>query len=229
MLQGLGAQIEFDGKRVAYAPGPLRAQPLTVPGDISAAAFFIVAATITPGSAITIRDVGVNPTRMGLVDALVQMGADIALENLRTWTGEPVADLTVRSASLRGITVGPDLALRAIDEIPVLSVAAARAQGATKITGIKELRNKESDRIAAIERILASVDVSVEALPNGIGIAGGSQDAARGIIRTEGDHRTAMAVAALAAAAGPLSIDDASGIDVSFPEFIKTMAKAQSE
>ena len=228
MLAGLGASIEFDGTHVRYEPSSLAAADHRVPGDLSAAAFFIVAATITEGSDITIRDVGVNPTRTGLIDVLAQMGADIRLWNHRTWTGEPVADITVRSAALRGVSVGPDAALRAIDEIPVLSVAAARAAGPTRITGIKDLRHKESDRVQAIERLLACVDVSVEVLPNGITIAGGGDATARGPVRTEGDHRTAMAAAALAAAAGPLSIDDAEGIGVSFPGFIQTLTKAQA-
>lgn len=228
MLAGLGASIEFDATHVTYEPSALCAADLRIPGDLSAAAFFIVAATITQGSDITIRDVGVNPTRMGLIEVLGQMGADIRLSNPRTWTGEPVADISVRSAPLRGVSVGPDAALRAIDEIPVLSIAAARADGPTRITGIEDLRNKESDRVQAIERLLASVDVSVEVLPNGITIAGGGETAARGPVQTQGDHRTAMAAAALAAAAGPLTIDDADGIGVSFPGFIQTLIKAQA-
>ena len=227
MLRSMGAQITFDGKRVDYSAGLLHARDIRIPGDFSAAAFFMVAATVAENSDICIRDVGINPGRTGLLDALLQMGAAIELTNRRMWNEEPVADIRVRSARLRGIAVGPDLALRAIDEIPVLAVAAARAAGQTRITGIKELRNKESDRIAAIGRILATVDVSVEALPNGIEIAGGPDGSGSGTVRTEGDHRTAMSVAALAAAAGPLGIDDAGEIDVSFPGFIETMAKAQ--
>lgn len=227
MLQAFGASVTFDGKRIDYEPGPLHAQTLEVPGDFSAAAFFIVAATITPDSDITIKDVGVNPTRTGLLDALLQMGAKIQVQNERIAAGEPVADIRVRYAPLNGIAIGPDLALRAIDEILVLSVAAARAHGRTRITGISELRNKESDRVAAISRVLAAVDVSVESLPNGIDIAGGSSGTGTGIILTQGDHRTAMSVAALAAAAGPIGIDDVQSIDVSFPGFRQTLEKAQ--
>ena len=227
MLQAFGARVTFDGKRIDYEPGPLHAQTLEVPGDFSAAAFFIVAATITPRSDITIKDVGVNPTRTGLLDALLQMGANITIQNERVSAGEPVADICVRYAPLSGISIGPDLALRAIDEILVLSVAAGRARGRTRITGISELRNKESDRVAAISRVLAAVDVSVESLPNGIDIAGGSSGTGAGIILTQGDHRTAMSVAALAAAAGPIGIDDVQSIDVSFPGFRETLEKAQ--
>ena len=228
MLQSFGANLRSDGKRIDYEYGPLRMQPVDVPGDFSSAAFFMVAASITPGSAITLKDIGVNPTRTGLLDALLQMGARIELRNHRTWAGEPVADIQVQSAPLRAITVGPDLALRAIDEVLVLSVAAARAAGTTKITGIRELRTKESDRVAAIGRILASVDVKVESLPNGIEIVGGTGNARGGTILTHGDHRTAMSVAALAASAGPLVIDDAAGIDVSFPGFRAALVKAQA-
>ena len=227
MLQSFGANITFDGKRIDYEPGPLQPNNVMVPGDFSAAAFFMVAATITPDSDITIRDVGVNPTRTGLLDALMQMGANIDVLDRRERGGEAIADIRVRSASLHGIAVGPDLALRAIDEVLVLCVAAARASGKTTITGIGDLRNKESDRIAAIGRILATVDVSVESLPNGIEIAGGAAPAS-GTVLTHGDHRTAMSVAALAAAAGPIGIDDADGIDVSFPEFQATLTKAQA-
>lgn len=228
MLQAFGADISFDGRRIECKATPLAASRIVIPGDFSAAAFFIVAATITPGSSITLKGVGVNRTRTGLLDALLAMGAQIELANERTIAGEPVADIRVVSAHLRGTTVGPDLALRSIDEILVLSVAAAHAAGPTKITGIGELRNKESDRVAAISRILGAVDVSVDVLPNGIEIAGGPARHARGTILTHGDHRTAMSVAALAAAAGPLAIDDANGIDVSFPGFAETLAKAQA-
>lgn len=228
MLQTFGANITSDGREVAYEPGPLAASDIYVPGDFSAAAFFIVAATITAGSDITIKDVGVNPTRTGLLDALLAMGARIELSNPRTIGGEPVADVHVVAAKLQGTTVGADLALRAIDEILVLSVAAAQAAGPTKITGIGDLRNKESDRVAAIARILDAVDVSVDVVPNGIEIAGGPGRSGNDTILTHGDHRTAMSVAALAAAAGPLTIDDSSGIDVSFPGFANILAKAQA-
>ncbi|MDP9018774.1 MAG: 3-phosphoshikimate 1-carboxyvinyltransferase [Candidatus Eremiobacteraeota bacterium] len=228
MLEGFGASIKHDATSVTYEYTPIQAGEIAVPGDFSAAAFFMVAATITPGSDITIRDVGVNPTRTGLLDALREMGASIEITNPRLWANEPVADIHVCAAPLHGITIGPELALRSIDEILVLSVAAARAGGSTKITGIRELRTKESDRIAAISRILQTVDVSVETLPNGIEIAGGSGSPGKGRVLTQGDHRTAMSVAALAAAAGPLSIDDAAGIDVSFPGFQLMLEKAQA-
>jgi len=227
LLADFGAAIAFDGRTVRYEPGPLGCDALRMPGDFSAAAFFLVAATIAPGSALVIRDVGVNPARTGLLDVLLSMGARIEQRNERAWGSEPVADLYVESSELRGTAVGPQTAQRAIDEILVLAVAAARASGATRVSGVRALRDKESDRLAGIERILSRVDVKVEALPNGIVIHGGPGGSGSGTVATAGDHRTAMAVAALATAAGPLSIDDGASIAVSFPDFLATLQKAQ--
>jgi 3-phosphoshikimate 1-carboxyvinyltransferase len=228
LLRYFGADIAFDRANVELRSGPTAFEPVDVAGDFSAAAFFMVAASVAPGSHLTIEDVGVNPSRTGLLDALLQMGASISLENQRERCGEPVADVVVRHAHLHGTQIGAELALRAIDEIPVLSVAAAFARGETRITGIRELRTKESDRVAAIERMLAAVAVEVEHLPNGIAIAGGAPVAGGALIETHHDHRTAMSVAALAAGAGPLAIDSEASIDVSFPDFTQTLARAQA-
>lgn len=227
LLQYFGADITFDRSTVELRSMPDAFKDVDVVGDFSAAAFFIVAATIAPGSSIVIEDVGVNPTRTGLYEALVQMGAHIRFERMREVSGEPVADIVVEAAPLRGIAVSADIALRAIDEILVLAVAAAFAQGETRITGVRELRTKESDRLAAIERLLSAVGVHVESLPNGIAIHGGTPRADGAMVATHGDHRTAMAAAALAAGAGRLSIDDETSIDVSFPNFTDTLRKAQ--
>ncbi|HET9096791.1 MAG TPA: hypothetical protein VFN37_09025, partial [Candidatus Baltobacteraceae bacterium] len=197
-------------------------------GDFSAAAFFIVAATVAQGSAVTIPGVGVNPSRTGLLDALLQMGARIRLENPRERCGEPVADIAVESAPLRAIAVGGELALRAVDEMLVLAVAAAFAQGETRITGIQELRNKESDRLAAMLRLMHAAGVEIEPLPNGVAIRGGGPRCGGELVETHGDHRTAMAAACLAAGAGALRIDDEQSIDVSFPEFIPQLRKVQA-
>jgi 3-phosphoshikimate 1-carboxyvinyltransferase len=227
MLKYLGADIAWDGTTVALRGGLTNANPIAVCGDFSAAAFFIVAATVAPDSDLTIEGVGVNPTRAGLLDALLQMGAQIELHNTREVAGEPVADLRVRHARLHGITIGPDIALRAIDEIPVLAVAAAFAAGETKITGVRELRTKESDRVAAIERLLNAAAITVETSPNGLVIAGGQPRANGTVIDTHDDHRTAMAAATLAAGAGPLQIDSDASIDVSFPAFLETLGSVQ--
>ncbi len=227
MLKYLGAEITFDRTSVALHCGPRSFAPITIPGDFSAAAFFIVAACVTKGSHVRIPGVGINPTRTGLLNALQQMGADIEIHNQREICGEPVGDIIARYAPLRGVAVGPDLALRAIDEMPALAMAAAFASGTTRITGIRDLRVKESDRISAIERLLMSVGISSEALSNGIAIHGGMPGSRNGAIETHGDHRTVMAAAALAAGAGTLEVDDASSAAVSFPNFLETWRAAQ--
>ena len=135
ILQYLGADVAWDGKRIEFRAGPLRAEPIQIAGDVSSAAFFITAAAITEGSSIVVAGVGVNPTRTGLLDALRQMGARIDVRNLRVVCGEDVADVAVEHAAMRPTVIGPDLALRAIDEIPLLAVAAAFAPGSTKSRG----------------------------------------------------------------------------------------------
>ncbi len=227
LLRYLGADIVWNGSTIELHGTLTNANPVTVCGDFSSAAFFIVAATVAPGSELTVEGVGVNPTRTGLLDALLAMGASIELRNTREVAGEPVADIHVRHAALRGIAIGPDVALRAIDEIPVLAVAAAFAAGETKITGVRDLRTKESDRVAAIERLLNSVGIGVETAPNGLVIAGGTPRAGGSRIDTHDDHRTAMAAATLAAGAGPLEIDSDASIDVSFPSFLETLGSVQ--
>jgi len=227
LLRYLGADITWDGSTIQLRGTLTNGDPVTVCGDFSSAAFFIVAATVAPGSELTVEGVGVNPTRTGLLDALLAMGASIELRNTREVAGEPVADIHVRHSALRGIAIGPDVALRAIDEIPVLAVAAAFAAGETKITGVRDLRTKESDRVAAIERLLNSVGIGVETSPNGLIIAGGTPRAGGSRIETHDDHRTAMAAATLAAGAGPLEIDSDASIDVSFPSFLETLGSVQ--
>lgn len=219
LLRYHGAQIEWDGCRITFSRVPQQIKPMTVPGDLSAAAFFLTAATLAPGSDLTISQVGVNPTRTGLLDALRRMGATIELRNERELCGEPVAEITVRSTPLHGIEVEPELALRAIDEIPLLAIAAAFAQGETRITGIADLRTKESDRLAAIVRLLDAVGVETREIPAGIAIRGGKPTPRGGVLETRGDHRVVMAAAVLAAASGEIAIDDAASAAVSFPDF----------
>jgi 3-phosphoshikimate 1-carboxyvinyltransferase len=228
MLRYLGADIAWDGTVVELLRGPASAHPIVVPGDFSAASFFIVAAALTAGSDLTIRGVNVNPTRTGLLDILEAMGAAIERTQERERSGEPIADVRVVPAPLRAVTIGQDMALRAIDELPLVAIAAAFASGDTKITGIRELRTKESDRVAAIERMLAAVGIGVEVASNGLVIHGGAPRSRNVVVDTHGDHRTAMATAALAAAAGPLAIDSDASIDVSFPAFFETLRSVQS-
>lgn len=228
LLRYWGAGIEWDREHVELTTPPSEFEPVDVAGDFSAAAFFIVAALVAPESALRLQDVGVNPTRTGMLDALRGMGADIAFENQRERCGEPIADIVVKHSSLHAAQISPDVALRAIDEIPVLAVAAAFAHGETRITGVRDLRVKESDRIAAIARLLRAAGIAVTELDDGIAIQGGAPRAQDVTIETEGDHRTAMSAAALAAGAGRLAIDDAESVGVSFPGFVETWRAAQA-
>lgn len=224
LLHYLGADIRWDGRSISLGTAPLQAKTIEVAGDFSAAAFFITAAAIAPGSALTVSGTGVNQTRTGLLDALRLMGASIELRNERTVAGEPVADVTVRYAPLHSIGVGPELALRAIDEIPLLAVAAAFADGETTISGIRELRTKESDRIATTQGLLSAVGVETVARTDGLTIRSGVRSASSAPVATHDDHRIAMAAAVLACGAGPLAVDSDASIDVSFPNFLSTLA-----
>ena len=227
LLQYLGAAIEWDGRAIALGADRLRARDVTVAGDFSSAAFFLAAAAVTPGSSVVVENVGVNPTRTGLLDALGRMGAAIELRNERTVAGEPLADIALEHHALTGITVDGDLALRAIDEIPLLAVAAAFARGETTISGIDALRTKESDRVAAIERLLGAAGIAVRTQRQAIVVEGGAPVAQGDRIDTEGDHRIVMAAAVLACAAGPLAVDNAASADVSFPGFAQALEALQ--
>jgi 3-phosphoshikimate 1-carboxyvinyltransferase len=194
---------------------------VTVPGDVSSAAFPLVAALIRPGSSVTVENVGINPLRTGLLDCLLEMGAALRLENRREQAGEPVADLAVESGPLKGIVVPPGRAPSMIDEYPVLAVAAAFAEGRTELRGLGELRVKESDRLSATARGLAACGVEVEEGEDWLVVHGRGR-APRGGARIEAnlDHRIAMAFLVLGLGAeAPVEIDDASPIDTSFPGF----------
>lgn len=222
MLSAFGVPIERDGAMVSMrGPAKPSGTRIEVPGDFSSAAFFIVAGLIAGASPLLIRDVGVNSTRIGLLEILRLMGADIRLLGLRDCGGEPVADLEVRPGPLRGIAVPHELVASAIDEFPVLFAAAAVAEGETVVTGAAELRVKESDRIAVMAEGLHRVGVQAEILPDGIRIRGGAVDG--GIVESHGDHRIAMSFAVLAArAAAPMVIRDVRYVATSFPGFAAT-------
>jgi 3-phosphoshikimate 1-carboxyvinyltransferase len=228
LLAYLGAKIEWDQRSVKLEPEPLEAKPIDVAGDFSSAAFFMTAAAITPGSSILVCDAGVNPTRTGLLDALAAMGAAIELRNPRTSCGEPVADIAVEYRPLTATAIGSDLALRAIDELPLLAIAAAFATGTTTIAGIAPLRSKESDRVAATAGLLAAVGIEVAAGPNSLTIAGGTPGAGNAVAKTHGDHRIVMAAAVLACAAGPLTVDSDASLDVSFPGFSAALERLRA-
>jgi cyclohexadieny/prephenate dehydrogenase / 3-phosphoshikimate 1-carboxyvinyltransferase len=219
MLGGFGYEVRRNGATVALeGGGSLRATRVEVPADISSAAFFLVAASIAPGSELLLRNVGVNPTRTGVINILRAMGADIEMLDQRSSGGEPVADLLVRSARLRGIEIPRDQVPLAIDEFPVLLVAAACAEGATVLRGAEELRVKESDRIDAMARGFERLGVRHETFPDGIRIEGGAIGA--GSIDSRGDHRIAMAFAvASLRAEGPIEIHDCANVATSFPGF----------
>jgi 3-phosphoshikimate 1-carboxyvinyltransferase len=228
MLGFFSADVTEEGLRVSVK-GRQRLRPkgvLHIPADISSAAFFIVAASIVPGSDITARNVGVNPTRTGILDILAEMGADIAFENRREQAGEPVADIRVRYRKLRGVRIGGDMIPRTIDEIPVLCVAAAYADGTTIISDARELRVKESDRIAAMAAELGKLGASVRELPDGMEITGKSA-LDGGVCESHGDHRVAMSIAVAGLAArGNTTVKDTEWIDTSFPGFQGLLRKA---
>jgi 3-phosphoshikimate 1-carboxyvinyltransferase len=219
MLEGFGYPIQRDGATVCIEPGgQLKACSLTVPGDISSAAFFLVAASIAPDSDLTLKGIGLNPTRDGVINILRAMGADIEVFNKRQAGGEPVADLRVRTAQLKGIHIPEDQVPLAIDEFPVLFIAAACAEGETLLTGAHELRVKESDRIQVMADGLRAVGVDATPTDDGMVIRGGSIGG--GEIDSHGDHRIAMAFAVAGLrASDTIAINDCANVDTSFPRF----------
>ncbi|MDE2891948.1 MAG: 3-phosphoshikimate 1-carboxyvinyltransferase [Chloroflexota bacterium] len=222
ILGAMGADIDIDGPTIRIHPGAtLSAQDVEVPADISAAAYWMIAAAMTPGSELSLPGVGVNPRRSGVIDVLKSMGATVELQNLRDVSGEPVADIRVRGASLHGTRIDGDLIVTALDELPALAVAAAVADGVTEIHDAEELRVKESDRIATTTAMLTAMGISVEDWSDGMRIVGGRLRGAS--VDSHGDHRLAMsaAVAALASEpeSGPTTIRRASAVDISYPTF----------
>jgi 3-phosphoshikimate 1-carboxyvinyltransferase len=226
MLTGFGYPVRRDGATACITGGGrLTACRIDVPADISSAAFFLVAAAITPGSDITLTHVGINPTRIGVITILRLMGADITLTNEREIGGEPVADLQVRYAPLQGIDIPEAQVPLAIDEFPALFVAAACADGETRLSGAAELRVKESDRIQVMADGLQTLGVEARPTADGIVIRGGA--IGEGRIDSHGDHRIAMAFAiAGLRATGNITIDDCANVMTSFPGFVELAAGA---
>lgn len=220
MLKAFGYAVEIDGARICIeGGGHLRATDIEVPADISSAAFFMVGASIAPGSNLLLKNVGVNPTRTGAIHILRAMGADITLENERMCGGEPVADIRIRHAPLHGIEIDPAHVPLAIDEFPVLFIAAANAAGETVLRGAEELRVKESDRIQVMADGLRELGIDAEPQPDGMKIRGGTYHGGR--IDSAGDHRIAMAFAIAALRAdGEILIDDCANVATSFPGFV---------
>jgi 3-phosphoshikimate 1-carboxyvinyltransferase len=224
MLQGFGYEVMQDGpRRGVKGGGKLTACDIDVPADISSAAFFLVGASIAEGSDLTLQHVGMNPTRDGVINILRLMGADIEVSNQCVIGGEPVADLRVRSAKLKGIQIPEDQVPLAIDEFPALFVAAACAEGETVLTGAEELRVKESDRIQVMADGLIELGIDAKPTPDGIVIQGGSIGG--GSVDSHGDHRIAMSFAMAALrATGDISIDDCANVNTSFPGFVELAA-----
>ncbi len=232
MLQAFGAQLTTDPQTnsVTIAGGAtLKGQTVIVPGDISSAAFWLVAGSIVPGSEILIENVGVNPTRTGVLEALAMMGANIALENQRLVAGEPVADLRVRASALHSCTISGDLVPRLIDEIPVLAVAAVFASGTTVIKDAQELRVKESDRITVMANQLNKMGAKITELTDGMEITGGTSLTGTEV-ESHGDHRITMSLAVAALnAKGKTTIHGAEAAAISYPTFVATLKQVGGE
>ncbi len=230
MFQLFGASLVRNDNGVTVRGGAeLTAQEVTVPGDISSAAFFIVAALITPHSELLIKNVGVNPSRTGVIDILQAMGGDIQLLDKRDVSGEPVADILVRSSRLKGIAIAGGVVPRAIDEFPAVCVAAARAEGVTTVRDAGELRVKETDRITAMAGNLRKLGVTVTECQDGMDITG-SDRLLGGTVDSSGDHRIAMSmsVAALVASSA-ITVTDIACVATSFPNFFQLLEKVASK
>jgi len=227
MLSSCGVNIDIEGLKIKIKGGQeLKAKNMDVPGDFSSAAFFIVAALLIPDSDITIKGVGINPTRTGLLDVLKTMGAEIELTNIRDVSGEPVADIYCKTAGcLRAVKIGREIMPSLIDEFPILCVLGTQADGVTEIRGAEELRFKESDRIKAMAEGLRKIGVEVKEFKDGLSIKGNA-NLKGASINSYGDHRIAMAfsIAALIAR-GKTVINGISSVNISFPGFFETLKK----
>ena len=230
MFRYFGASLTVNPGGVTVNGGvELTGREVTVPGDISSAAFFMVAALITPNSELLIKNVGVNPSRTGVIDILKDMGGNIQLVDEREVSGEPVADLLVRSSRLKGIAISGSVVPRAIDEFPAICIAAARAEGVTTIRDAKELRVKETDRITAMAVNLGKVGVTVTECEDGMDITG-SDRLLGGTVDSSGDHRIAMSMSVAALVAnGPITVTDIDCVATSFPTFFPLLEKVAAK
>ena len=226
MLSAMGADFTVDNLDITVKPtNDLTAVNVDVPGDISSAAFFLVLGAIMPNSQITVTNVGINPTRTGIIDVLKDMGADITLENVHTSAGETVADITVRSSSLKGTTVGGDIIPRLIDELPIIAVAAVFADGQTVIKDAQELKVKETNRIRAVVDEFNKCGIDITETDDGMIINGGKSIHGADF-KTYGDHRMAMSLTVLAQLAdGESTLDDSDCACVSYPTFFDDFYK----
>jgi len=220
MLADFGCPVHREGGRIRLQAVPLRGHPVAVPGDISSAAFLILAACLVPGADIRLENVGINPTRSAVLTILGDMGADISVRERASGQSEPAADIHVRHAPLHGIAIPEELVPVAIDEFPAILVAAAAAQGRTVLSGAAELRVKESDRIAAMASGLSALGIDVETRADGMRVTGGRLQG--GTVDSYSDHRIAMAFAVAGAAAdAPVRVRDCINVNTSFPGFVE--------
>ncbi|AOY75814.1 3-phosphoshikimate 1-carboxyvinyltransferase [Clostridium formicaceticum] len=224
MLKSLGAKITTEAGKVTVERSELYSQgEIEVPGDISSAAFFMAAAAAIPGSHLIIEKVGLNPTRTGIIDVLKEMGAEIEIDNVFTSGGEEIGDIIIKGKKLQGTSIGKEIMPRLIDEIPVIAVIAAVAEGKTMITGAEELKVKESNRITSMVTEMKKLGIRVTELPDGMEIEGNNQISG-GVVESYGDHRIAMAMAIAGLFANDsVEINDSACIAVSFPEFEETL------
>lgn len=225
MLAGFGADIRTDGLTTVIRSAELSAQQVLVPGDISSAAFFLSAAAIIPGAQITVRDLGLNSTRTGIIEVLEAMGAKILINNRRTVSGEDLGDVTVRGQELKGIEIGGKLIPRLIDEIPVLAVVAALAEGQTVIRDAQELKVKESNRLEAVTTELRRFGVDINESPDGLVINGARKSYRGALCESYHDHRIAMACALMGlVSVGETTVRNAECVNISFPDFVERLA-----
>ena len=227
LLESMGAELKIDDNSISLTPlrGPLTSISFRVPGDISSGAYFLVSGALHPNARVIVKDCGVNPTRTGIIDVLLAMGAKLKIENKRVEGGEPLADIVVESSDLRGIEIGGSIIPRLIDEIPVIAVAACAARGKTVIRDAAELRVKESDRIATVSKELSRLGARIELLPDGMVIHGGKSLV--GVdVDTHFDHRLAMSLAVAGLVArGKTIINHARAVQISYPAFWRELHK----
>lgn len=230
MLPAFGGVLNVSGKEISVLGGQeLHGAKVRVPGDISSAAFLLSAALMEPDSQVTVEEVGLNPTRTGILDAFQQMGAEVSIEETGNWCNEPVGRISIRKGDLSGITVGGDLVPRLIDEIPILAVVATQAKGTTVIKDAQELKVKETNRIATTVNELKKLGAAIEETEDGM-IIEGPVTLNEGTTNSHGDHRIAMAMAiAGLGAEGEVTVTDSEAIDVSFPGFAEFIQKIQNK
>ena len=231
LLKQMGTQLESDGNLISLSPlsNPLTSISFRIPGDISSAAYFLVAGAIHPNARIVLRGCGINPTRAGIIDVLTTMGARLKIENERWEAGEPLADITVESSELRGIEIGGDIIPRLIDEIPVLAVAGCVAKGKTVIRDAGELRVKESDRIATVSNELSKLGAEIQELPDGMIIRGGKPLTGTEV-DSHFDHRLAMSLAVAGLiAGGETTIKHSQVAQISYPTFWQDLSSLWAE